>query len=149
MIYQLSSSDFHDITTGSNGYSAGPGYDLVTGRGTPIANMLVPDLAGYTSISGTVFNDANGDGAQDDGELGIAGVTVFVDSNNNGILDSGEISTTTDASGDYTLTGLTAGTYVIRQILTQRTRADFPHQGIWKSRDRRRRTSCDQRRLRR
>ncbi len=44
-LYQLSSSNFHDITTGSNGeYKAGPGYDLVTGIGTPIANQLVPAL---------------------------------------------------------------------------------------------------------
>jgi hypothetical protein len=45
LIYNLPSSDFHDITTGSNGYSAGPGYDLATGIGTPIANLLVPSLA--------------------------------------------------------------------------------------------------------
>jgi len=43
-IYKVSQSDFHDITSGNNGYSAGPGYDLVTGRGTPKANLLVPDL---------------------------------------------------------------------------------------------------------
>jgi hypothetical protein len=130
MIYELNSSDFHDITTGSNGYSAGPGYDLVTGRGTPIANMLVPDLAGYTSISGTVFNDANDDGVQDNGELGIAGVTVYIDSNNNGILDSGEISTVTNSSGNYTLTGLTAGTYVVRQILPSGQEQTFPTKGF-------------------
>ena len=42
-LYQLPSSDFHDVTTGSNGtYSAGTGYDLVTGLGSPIANLLVP-----------------------------------------------------------------------------------------------------------
>jgi pseudomonalisin len=36
------SSAFHDITIGSNGaYTAGPGYDLVTGLGTPdIANLV-------------------------------------------------------------------------------------------------------------
>jgi len=44
-IYQMSQSDFHDITSGSNGgYSAGVGYDLVTGRGSPIANRVVADL---------------------------------------------------------------------------------------------------------
>jgi len=44
-VYQLPSSDFNDITTGSNGeYKAGPGYDLVTGIGSPIANQLVPAL---------------------------------------------------------------------------------------------------------
>ncbi len=48
MLYGLPKSDFNDVTTGSNGtYSAGIGYDLVTGLGTPKANLLVPDLAGY------------------------------------------------------------------------------------------------------
>jgi hypothetical protein len=46
-LYNLPVSDFHDITSGSNGYSAGTGYDLVTGLGTPVANLLVPDLAAY------------------------------------------------------------------------------------------------------
>jgi len=36
---------FRDITSGSNGgYSAGPGYDLVTGLGSPILNALLPAL---------------------------------------------------------------------------------------------------------
>jgi hypothetical protein len=49
MLYGLSAADFHDVTTGSNGgYSAGPGYDLVTGRGTPLANLVVPALVGQT-----------------------------------------------------------------------------------------------------
>jgi hypothetical protein len=44
-LYQLPQSDFHDITSGSNGaYSAGSGYDLVTGRGTPLANLIAPAL---------------------------------------------------------------------------------------------------------
>ncbi len=43
--YQQHSGDFHDITSGSNGgYSAGPGYDEVTGLGSPVANKLIPDL---------------------------------------------------------------------------------------------------------
>jgi subtilase family serine protease len=35
---------FHDITTGSTGYQATPGYDYATGMGTPVADQLVPDL---------------------------------------------------------------------------------------------------------
>jgi subtilase family serine protease len=43
--------DFHDITSGTNGScgslcDAGPGYDFVTGVGTPIANSLIPALVG-------------------------------------------------------------------------------------------------------
>jgi subtilase family serine protease len=52
-LYQLPQSDFHDITSGSNGgFSAGPGYDLVTGRGSPIANLLVPALIDGSSQPG-------------------------------------------------------------------------------------------------
>jgi hypothetical protein len=60
-LYSLPKSDFNDITSGSNGtYSAGAGYDLVTGLGTPIANLLVPALAGYgTTQSPTVSAPAS------------------------------------------------------------------------------------------
>lgn len=38
-------TDFRDITSGNNGtYSTGPGYDYVTGLGSPLANNLVPGL---------------------------------------------------------------------------------------------------------
>jgi hypothetical protein len=46
-LYSLPSADFHDILYGSNGDPAGPGYDLATGLGSPVANLLVPDLASY------------------------------------------------------------------------------------------------------
>jgi len=49
---------YHDIISGSNGaYSAGPGYDLVTGLGTPVANNLVIALAGGFSsqVAAPVF----------------------------------------------------------------------------------------------
>jgi kumamolisin len=39
-------TDFHDITSGSNGtYSAGTGYDLVTGWGSPNGTGLIDSLA--------------------------------------------------------------------------------------------------------
>jgi subtilase family serine protease len=37
-------TNFHDITSGSNGNSTLPGYDLVTGIGSPKANSLIPAL---------------------------------------------------------------------------------------------------------
>ena len=43
-------TDFHDITSGTSTgrpeYSAGTGYDYVTGMGTPIANLVVSSLVG-------------------------------------------------------------------------------------------------------
>ncbi len=47
-LYSLPSADFNDILTGNNGFAAGPGYDLTTGRGTPIVNLVVRDLSGAT-----------------------------------------------------------------------------------------------------
>ena len=37
-------ANYHDITQGSNGYSALAGYDLVTGIGSLKANILIPNL---------------------------------------------------------------------------------------------------------
>jgi subtilase family serine protease len=51
-IYSAPSTDFHDITSGHNAfYMATSGYDLVTGRGSPKANLLVGYLTGYGSAS--------------------------------------------------------------------------------------------------
>ena len=40
---------FMTSPAGYNGYSAGVGYDLVSGLGTPIVNQLIPDIAKYAS----------------------------------------------------------------------------------------------------
>jgi subtilase family serine protease len=55
-LYSLPSSDFHDITTGtaasgSKSNSTGTGYDLVTGRGTPYADLVVAGLVSWNSTS--------------------------------------------------------------------------------------------------
>jgi hypothetical protein len=52
-LYKLPSTDFHDVTTGSNGNPAKAGYDLVTGRGSPVANSLIPDLVNNVSVTQT------------------------------------------------------------------------------------------------
>ena len=44
---------FHDITTGTNGYPAAPGWDPVTGWGTPNAQVLIPLLARSTNSNKT------------------------------------------------------------------------------------------------
>ena len=43
-IYNMPASAFHDVTSGSNGYKAASGYDLATGRGSPLAQRVVADL---------------------------------------------------------------------------------------------------------
>ncbi|HVC98037.1 MAG TPA: S53 family peptidase, partial [Pirellulales bacterium] len=57
LIYSLPANDFNDITTGNNGSLAGPGYDLVTGLGSPKAAFIVADLSGNQPASTQVFSD--------------------------------------------------------------------------------------------
>jgi hypothetical protein len=47
-LYSLPQNDYNVISTGTNGYTAEAGYNLVTGLGTPVAN-LVSDLVAYQS----------------------------------------------------------------------------------------------------
>jgi hypothetical protein len=88
-LYQLPAGDFHDITTGTSTgtpqYSAGPGYDLVTGRGSPVANLVVAGLVSYagtaaaspwSNLSGTATADVtarNADGSQQVFAIGTDG----------------------------------------------------------------------------
>jgi subtilase family serine protease len=46
-LYTLPRADFHDITSGSNGYSATTGYDVASGLGSPIANLVIRDLVAF------------------------------------------------------------------------------------------------------
>ncbi len=65
------------------------------------------------TITGTVYNDLNGNGTQDSGETGLAGWQVFVDVNGSGSYVSGDPTATTDANGTYTFSGVPAGSYTI------------------------------------
>ena len=46
-LYSLPRSDFHDITSGSNGSSATTGYDVASGLGSPIASSVIRDLVAF------------------------------------------------------------------------------------------------------
>jgi kumamolisin len=52
-------TDFHDITSGSNGYPAATGYDLATGWGSPNGSGLINALAGSLSAA-TIASPAPG-----------------------------------------------------------------------------------------
>lgn len=84
-LYSVSKADFHDITIGNNGYPAGPGYDLVTGRGSPVANLLVVDLANVglaasTSIKTTTVKPANTSPGSGSSTLSAIHASIVLDS---------------------------------------------------------------------
>jgi uncharacterized protein (DUF2141 family) len=81
-------------------------------------NECVTPVTGTASISGTKFEDWDGDGSpfETKWEDGLAGWTIYLDINNNHTLDSGDISTTTDTNGAYKFINLPAGTYHVREV---------------------------------
>ena len=72
-LYMLPQSDYNAIASGSNGYTANAGYNLVAGLGTPVANLLVPDLVAYQG-PGTSY-DGQTVGPLQDASLSEAGST--------------------------------------------------------------------------
>ena len=95
-VYSFPPTDYHHNLGGNNGTNqvglVDPAlYDEVTGLGTPIVNLFVPDLIAWpkgqvgtpfkpVTISGQKFNDLNGNGSQDSGEPGLAGWTIQLSS---------------------------------------------------------------------
>jgi hypothetical protein len=66
-----------------------------------LVGIASPASAGVVrGFDGTVFDDVDGDGTQDPGDLGIAGCTVSLDTDADGSVDATD---TTDADGLYSL----------------------------------------------
>jgi uncharacterized delta-60 repeat protein len=98
---QLLIAGFADVNGGSDSIMLAR-YDINPGTG---------------NISGSVFNDLSLNGTEDPGEA-LANVPVYVDLTDAGQFVEGDPTTTTDAFGNYSLTGLAPGTYTVRVNLS-------------------------------
>ncbi len=106
--------------------TAGTALGTAGSTNTVTGITLTADQAatGYTfgevpnalSSGGKVFNDANGNGTQDTGEKGIAGVTVTL-TGTSALTGSAITARTaaTKADGSYLFTGLTSGSYNVAE----------------------------------
>jgi hypothetical protein len=98
------------------------------------AKGVVSNVASFTdtvtappsSILGEVFNDGNGDGKLDGGEFGLGLWTVYIDLKDTGSFVTGDPASTTNIDGDFSFTGLAAGTYYIRVEPVTGTAATTP-----------------------
>ncbi|MEI7437298.1 MAG: SdrD B-like domain-containing protein, partial [bacterium] len=79
-----------------------------------------PAPTSYGTVGGTVWNDLNGDGTNNDGGVVLAGVNVDLvqDVNSNGVADVGESviqNAATATNGTYAFGAVTPGSYVVRE----------------------------------
>ncbi|HVA45504.1 MAG TPA: SdrD B-like domain-containing protein [Pirellulales bacterium] len=82
------------------------------------------------SIAGTVFTDVNDNGSFDTGDIGIAGRTVFINQDNSGTNDGTNPHTTTNSVGQFTFSGLTAGSYTVMEALPTGATLTTPTQTV-------------------
>ncbi|HEY0009958.1 MAG TPA: SdrD B-like domain-containing protein, partial [Tepidisphaeraceae bacterium] len=106
------SSGFADVTLTTN--------QSVTGR-----NFGATQRA---RLSGSLYNDLDGDGVKDSGEPALTSWRVYVDADKDGVFDTGETSTLADSAGNYTF-NLAAGTYRVRSVMPSGYRPTAPGVG--------------------
>jgi hypothetical protein len=126
-LYALAASDYHDIitgtTTGSPHYTAGPNYDLTTGRGSPFASRVVADLVGQASTPGATHFSVTASAGSTAGSAFTVTVTAL-DANNNTFTGyTGTVHfTSSDASAglpaDYPFNSGDHGTHSFSVTLT-------------------------------
>jgi hypothetical protein len=107
LLYDLSSSNFRDITTGNNGFAAGPGYDLASGLGSPIANDLVTALAGYQSSQPATVTAPLSVSLIENGTYTFSGTISAADAAASGSSDSLSLSVIDGTLNLKSTTGLT------------------------------------------
>jgi hypothetical protein len=119
------------------GDGAAGAFDWITfDQPKGILGLNLPDLppappppVTNATLKGTIFKDTNANGVRDSGEAAASGWTVWLDLNGNGTKDSTDKSATTDASGNYTFTGLTPKSYTARAVAQSGWRQTLPSGG--------------------
>ena len=108
---QLTATDSSDAGTETGTSNPeDPGDQGTPDDPTPFAPPAVP----LSQISGTVFQDDNGDGVQQAGESGISGVEVTL-TGTDVLGNLVNITVYTDSNGQYVFDELNAGTYAVVQ----------------------------------
>jgi hypothetical protein len=81
-------------------------------------------------VTGTVWNDADGDRLRGGDEAGLAGVRVYADKNLNGQYDAGEPNATSADDGSYRL-ALADGVYCLRETVPDGWQQTTPADGFY------------------
>jgi len=104
-------SDFHDVTSGSNGFSATTGYDLATGWGSPNGSGLINALAGSSSGPGFSLSASPGSVSVAQGSNGTSTITSTVTGGFNSAISLSATGQPTGVTVGFSPTSITgAGT---------------------------------------
>ena len=82
------------------------GYTVTASSGVDNSNLNFGGIANIT-LSGTKWEDHNGNGVRDTGDQGLAGWHILV---------NGVDRATTDSSGNWSVTNLAAGSYTVQEV---------------------------------
>src|SRR5262249_55192146 len=119
-------------------------FDIAAGASTGARNIVLtnPDgqsvtiIGGFTInaasgvIAGQTYEDRNGNGAFDAGDVALNGVTVFLDADDDGVVDPGEPSVVTSGAGNYSFPSLAPDAYTVREIIPSGYIATTPASGV-------------------
>nr|WP_161501299.1 SdrD B-like domain-containing protein [Rhodopirellula sp. SM50] len=103
----------------------GGDFSIAIESGTRLVNLDFGVIDRRGVVSGTKFEDRNGNAVHDPVEPGLAGWIIYADINDNEVLDVAEPSTMTSSDGTYELR-LPAGDYVIREVPQAGWNQTFP-----------------------
>lgn len=111
---------------------AGGSHDVTLVDDQTIANLDFGNqpVEETGTISGTKWEDTDGDGLFDEVESPIPGVTIFLDPNENLVLDAGEIATVTNATGAYQFDDLEPGFHVVSEVVPSGYVQTYPESGL-------------------
>ncbi|HYA62661.1 MAG TPA: hypothetical protein VED66_05620, partial [Candidatus Sulfotelmatobacter sp.] len=117
-------TDFHDITSGSNGYSATTGYDLATGWGSPNGAGLINALAGGSSTPGFSLSASPASLTVAQGNSGSSTITSTVTGGFNSAISlsaSGQPTGVTVGFSPTSITGAGTSTMMVTVASTTAT----------------------------
>lgn len=89
-------------------------YESIT---SPLTVTPAPVQQLPATLTGNVFNDLTGSGIQNADDPGLPSILVYVDLAGTGQYEASDPSATTDANGNYAITGLTPGTYTVLEVV--------------------------------
>jgi hypothetical protein len=108
---------FSDLTLSTAGTYTLTAADTTDAAAVTSATFTIAPPVVDGTVTGTLFNDVDGNGTRSDSEAGLAGQTVYVDVDHSGTLTAGDLSAVTGSDGTYSIASVPAGTYTVRQVV--------------------------------